>query len=333
MFKRNREPLPAVPAKITEQAAAWVARCDRGFSAVEQDAFLQWQAADPRHAEAVAQHAAAFERMMKLYEWQPGQSAEPNPDLFAPRRRWPVLSGGLAAAAVIAISSGVWWRSAIPETPAPQSTYLRVNERHALPDGSVVELKDGSRIAMEFSDAERRVTLIGEGHFTVASEAARPFVVDAAGVAVRAIGTAFNVRVDAEAVEVLVTEGRVRVENGDTADAAAPLVRAQQRVVVNRATTAALEVVDVSGAEMADALAWQAPRLQFFETPLGVAAEEFNQRNRTQLVFADAELKTIPIGGTFRVDNLEGFVRLLEVTLEVRSERRDTGEIVLTRAR
>jgi len=38
-----------------------------------------------------------------------------------------------------------------------------------------------------------------------------PFVVEAAGIGVRAVDTAFNVRVHPEAIEVLVTEGTVRV--------------------------------------------------------------------------------------------------------------------------
>src|SRR5438094_10525655 len=90
---------PFRPAAISEQAATWLARRDRGLTPSEQDEYLQWLRADQRHAEVLAQHAAAFERMMQLYEWQPGQSAEPNPDLFAPRRRWrwPLLSVSLAA--------------------------------------------------------------------------------------------------------------------------------------------------------------------------------------------------------------------------------------------
>ncbi len=45
----------------------------------------------------------------------------------------------------------------------------------------------------------------GEAHFAVAPDAARPFVVRVGGVAVRAVGTAFNVRYAADgAVEVTV---------------------------------------------------------------------------------------------------------------------------------
>ncbi len=346
MAQHDPRSQPADPALIAEQAAAWLARRDRGLTAAEQDDYVQWLAADPKHAEAMTQHAAAFERMMKLYEWQPGQSAEPNADLFVPRRRWswPLSGAILAAAAALALCATFWWRDAVaPEPGLAQKSYLRVNERHALPDGSIVELKDGSRMTFDFSAERRQVRLSGEGHFIVAKDAARPFVVEAGGVAVRAVGTEFNVRVEADAVEVLVTEGRVRVRPPSAKpaleaaaevlrDEGAPLVTAKQRVRVGLTAAAIPQVSDVSPTDIAEALAWQAARLQFFDTPLTAAVAEFNQRNRVQLILGDAELQHLRIGGTFRVNNVEGFVRLLEVTLDLRSEVRGANEIVLRRA-
>jgi transmembrane sensor len=332
------------PDSIAGQAALWLARRDRGLSPSEQDEYLQWLGADPRNVEALAQHAAAFERMMRLYEWQPGHSAEPNPDLFAPPRRHgvPAWGWGLAAAAAIALGGIVWWQT--PERKAPamaQKSHLRVNERHALSDGSVVELKDGSRIAVDFSAERRQVRLAGEAHFKVAHEPARPFVVDAGGVLVRAVGTAFNVRIDSDAVQVLVTEGRVRVQSPAQTPGAAlaesesesSFIVAGQRAVVTRLAAASPQISDVSALEIAEALDWQAPRLQFFETPLAAAITEFNAHNRMRLVLAEPELGTVPIGGTFRVDNVEGFVRLLEATLDIRVKARTGDEIVLVKLR
>jgi ferric-dicitrate binding protein FerR (iron transport regulator) len=47
---------------------------------------------------------------------------------------------------------------------------------------------------------------------------------------------------------------------------------------------------------------------------------------------ADTSLNNAPIGGAFRVDNPEGFVALLELTLGIRSERNPDGDFVLRRA-
>ena len=364
-MKRPSTP-PFDPAAIADEAARWLARRDRGLTPAEQDAYMQWLTADPRHAEIVAQHAAAFERMMQLYHWQPGQSADANPDLFAPRpiRPWRRWGLSLAAAAALVLGGVLLWREASPTaSPAHPKSHLRVNERQALPDGSVVELKDGSRINLEFSAVERRVRLVGEARFQVAKNPT-PFVVVAGGVALKAVGTAFNVRLDADAVDVLVTEGRVAVatlvseaggrrpedggqrsEDGGRKPEAggerlSSVVRspwseiaAGQRAVVPLAPEAAPRISDVSPAEAKELLAWQAPRLQFFETPLAVAVAEFNRHNRTRLVVAERELNAVPIGGTFRADNPEGFVRVLELTLDIKAEPRADQEIVLTRSR
>ncbi|MBX3737898.1 MAG: FecR domain-containing protein [Candidatus Didemnitutus sp.] len=344
-MKSDPKPHDPTPEKILEAAADWLARRDRGLSAAEQDDYMHWLRADPRHAEALAQHAAALERMMQLYEWTPAHDTEPNPDLFAPpparsRAWWRWASAGLAAAATIALVFFLWERpwsrpDAAAVAAAPKS-YLRVNERLALPDGSRVELKDGSRLVVQYSEKERRVKLTGgEAHFSVWKDAQRPFVVDAAGVEVRAVGTAFNVRLDAQDVQVLVTEGRVKVEQAGATGPAPVFVSVGQMATVNRAETSAPAIATVTTEDIARELAWQAPRLQFNETPLADAIAEFNRLNRQQLELGDPELGALRIGGTFRPDNVEGFVRLLvnDTDLGVRAETAGENRTVLRRAR
>ena len=328
---------------LAEQASLWLARRDRGLTPAEQDDYMQWIVADPRHAEAMMQHAAAFERMMHLYEWQPWHTTEGNPDLFAPRRRvrwWPwAASVVLAAAAAVGLSFIYSWHA--PAAPAVTS-YLQVNERLALPDGSRVELKDGSRIVVQYSDRERRVKLTGgEAQFSVWQDARRPFIVEAGGIEVRAVGTVFNVRLADRAVEVLVTEGRVKVNREPPAatsggSVAEVMLAAGEQTAVPLAVDAvqaAPVVVPATSEQISQSLAWQTPRLQFWETPLAEAVAEFNRLNRFQIVIGDAELGGRLIGGTFRPDNVEGFVRLLETTLDVRSDRRGDHETVLRRRR
>lgn len=330
-------PDPLDSQSISQQAATWVARRDRGLSAAEQDEYAQWLAARPEHTAEMRRHLAAFERMMRMHEWQPGASSLLNPDLFRPPRRRPWWRG--LAAALVLMAGLAWWvekRSA----PGPeQSAYLKLNETRVLADGTRVELKDGARLAARYTAGERRVVLFGEAHFDVAKEPGRGFIVEAGGARVRAVGTAFNVRLGQEAVEVLVTEGVVEVEGaarGPQADApsAAPRVarvEARHRAVIPLHEDRLPAAIPVTEAEMLETLAWKAPRLHFTDTPLAVAVAEFNRRNRLQIVIADPAISAEPIGGTFQVNNVEGFVRLLEVTLEVRAERRGT-EILLRRA-
>lgn len=357
----SADPHQPIPAAILDDAASWLARRDRGLTAAEQDDYMQWLQVDPRHAEALAQHAAALERMMQLYEWTPAHDTEPNPDLFAPvpaRRsvwwRWAGISVGVAAGLTLLFIIGSSSDGPESVASAPKS-YLRVNERMALPDGSRVELKDGTNLVVEYSDQERRVRLTGgEAHFSVWKDAQRPFIVDAAGVEVRAVGTAFNVRLEESNVQVLVTEGKVSVaaleSRGDgqpnfgtgsfSRSPSSPhpppselFVTVGQRAVVPIlapvAETSAPRIEPVTTDDIARELAWQAPRLQFAETRLAEAIAEFNRLNRHQIEIGDAALSEMRIGGTFRPDNVEGFVRLLGTTLGVQAERIGPNRTVL----
>ncbi|MBI2513956.1 MAG: FecR domain-containing protein [Opitutae bacterium] len=336
------DPHQPIPAEILETASAWLARRDRGLSAAEQDDYMQWLRADPRHAEALQQHAAALERMMQLYEWTPANDTEPNPDLFAlpparsrAGRRW--AYAGLAAAAAIAFVF-VFTRPTAESNAlatAPKS-HLRVNERLALPDGSRVELKDGTQLVVQYSETERRVKLTGgEAHFSVWKDKARPFVVEASGVEVRAVGTAFNVRLGARDVQVLVTEGRVTVEQPAVPATPPAFVSVGETAKVPLETAASPTIAFVTPEDIARELAWQAPRLEFNETPLADAVAEFNRLNRHQIEFGDPALGALRIGGTFRPDNIEGFIRMLvaDPAFAVRAEPAGENRTVLRRAR
>lgn len=332
-------------ARAAEEAAAWVIRCDRGLSAAEQDAFSQWLAADARHGEQLARHRGHWDRLAPLAEWRPEHSARPNADLLAPPRRglawfWPATA--LAAAAGFALLLAV--RSPTDAAPVP-ATVVRepTGTRRVLEDGTVVELNRDARLTVAFSPAERRVRLErGEAHFTVTQNPTRPFVVTARGMDVRAVGTAFNVRLDASAVEVLVTEGRVRVDETPAAAPTAPVARAplvplleagQRAVVSLEAQPAGPRIAMLTAGEIERVLAWQHRMLEFTAAPLAEIAAEFNRRNRVQLVVLDPELAAVRLSASFRSDNIEAFVRLVEVAFGAQSVRRGDTELILRRPR
>ena len=330
--------------RLSLQAGEWLVKRDRGLTAAEQDEFFQWLAADPRHAEYLARHQRTWKDFNLLAQWRPEHSSEPNPDLLArsrPFAPWRVWTAGLAAAAAIAIG----FYLAAPRTPpvslqprAPLATAAQAYERRVLEDGSVIELNDGAQVEVTYTPTERRVHLVqGEANFTVAKNHERPFIVRAGGVDVRAVGTIFNVRLDARSVEVLVTEGKVGVDDAvrggsllvASVPGEAPLLLAGQEVVVDSGPITPVSAKPVSPDEAARELAWRPHMLDFDSTPLSQVVAEFNRSNHTQLILADPVLATLPIGAKFRSDNVEGFVRLLEATTGVRAERRGDREIIL----
>jgi transmembrane sensor len=326
---------PAAPdPRGRREAARWLALHDRGLSGAEQDEFLQWLAADPRHGAWFARHRGGWERLDRIAAWHPQHGAEPNPDVLArpARRAWWRRPALRAAAVILFLSGGGIAVQRLWTERGAASGAAAGYERRVLEDGSTIELTGAAELEVHFTPGERRVALRrGEALFTVAKDAARPFVVRAGGVSVRAVGTAFNVRLEAERVAVLVTEGRVQVAPPERA-AAAPLVGAGELAVVALAAGSVPQVRPAPAAEQARVRAWQPQLLDFAATPLAEVLAELNRRNRVQLVLADPALGRLSIAASIRSDNLEGFVQLLATTARLRAEPQGDYRIVLRAA-
>ncbi len=343
-MKDSRKPTPAEET-IAQEAAQWVLRQDRGLSAEEQDGLSQWLAADPRHRAALAGHRWGWEELDRLAGIQTSVHAVPDPDLLAPPQRWlaPVLGrfglwAALPLAAALAVGLAFWRGGAPAAAPARVETLSAPLAgpipQHILEDGSVVELNRGAQLAVEYSPRERRVRLErGEAHFQVAKNRERPFVVRAGGVAVRAVGTAFDVRLADRSVDVLVSEGRVRVDHaaGPRPGVRVPALDAGQRAVLewDKPGTPA-EVTTLTDSQVEERLAWRPRLLDFTDAPLGQIAREFNRHNTVRLVIGDPELAGVRLSVSFRSDNAEGFVRLLQSDFAVRATRRGDFELVLS---
>jgi transmembrane sensor len=334
---------------IEEVASNWLTERAEGLSAGRKRAFELWCRADPRHAAAVARLEAACALLGKMplvrAELQPVVEFPVKPRAIAPVRRFPIMRNAVGLAAAIALTVFAWWQWG-PRTPVAQvyATSTGGYERVALADGSVVELNANSKVRVQLLPNERRLALVeGEAHFTVAHDSTRPFTVSANGVAVRAVGTAFNIRLASTAVEVLVTEGKVAVSDSPTRSAAvaAPLVlAANERTLISTASAASATpsaapfgpeplVERVTSEALRAALSWQERKLVFSETPLRDVVAQFNRRNRLQIILEDAVVAERLMGGTFAADNVEGFVRLLEGSGTISVERRDPFTVVL----
>ena len=213
-------------------------------------------------------------------------------------------------------------------------------EERTLEDGSILALNRGAVVNVRYTPQERQVQLVaGEAHFTVAKNGARPFIVIAGNVAVHAVGTAFNVRLGANEVDVLVTEGTVQVNRPTETSARetpAPLavLEAGERTTVPMANSEpAGPIATVAPQEIRQLLAWQPSTLDFTATPLFYIVNEFNLRNApVRILIADTVLAGTEVSASLRSDNVEGFLRLLEAGFGVSAER-EGSTVILRRAR
>ncbi len=330
----------AYEESIDRKAAEWFGRREVGLSLAEEQEFQAWLEADERHAVHYGQFDDTWKALDDLKELKrEPETAVPEKTRvpFFGRFRWAAAS--LAAAAAVAMAFYFWPHVSAPaipvETAATDTDGFKVMQ---LPDGSVVHLNANSSVLVQYGDRERRVTLErGEAHFTVAKNPERPFVVTAGAVSVHAVGTAFNVRLDPAAVEVLVTEGKVRVDDAargqsllapDAGMAAltAPdsrLLTTGERVVIPvvASVPAPAAPVTIAPEQIEESLAWQTKMLDFDMTPLGDVVKEFNRYNTHQLVIEDPILARRPFGGSFRADNYIVFVQFLEQRFGVVAQR------------
>jgi transmembrane sensor len=255
----------------------------------------------------------------------------PAPSGARPRRAFIAFVGAAASlAAIAAVTLGAyhaWFSGDRYATPVGGVASL------PLEDGSRITLNTDSKVRVIFSNRERHIDLSqGEAFFEVASDANRPFVVRAGASRVIAVGTKFSVRRENDEIQVVVTEGKVRVEderlaNGNAARvlAATPGTSGPGIVLaaggLARASDSNAVVLNQQPAEAEEMLSWRNGYVVFHETPLAQAVAEFNRYSARQIVIRDAAVAAIPLTGKFRATNDEAFVNLLEQAYEIPVER------------
>ena len=307
-----------------EVAAEWFVRLrDEALTDEEISAFRRWHAASPENAEA-------FQEIERLWATLDHVTARPDRPLggdrplsrrgSAPRRRDRTSDGvrrrkpprRVLAAASLAAAVGVallvlplWGPSADYSTAVGQQRSVE------LTDGSKLQLNSGSRVSVDYSETNRRVTLhSGEVYAEVAHDPDRPFVVDAGLGRATALGTSFAVERRQESFEVIVTSNRVKVSG-----LLAPpiVVAAGQGLSVTEQAARPLASADV-----ATSLAWRSGRLLFETTPLGEVFRELDRYRTGRILVLDNSVVEIPVTAAFSTERIDRALETIEQTLPVR---------------
>lgn len=315
--------IPETAESINLDAADWAARADRGLSENEAAELAAWLAGNPRRLGAYMRMSAV------LVATDVERSAD---DAGRPRRqtahgstrRWWLTAAAAASVAGAGVYLGLG-RPRVYETRKGETRAL------TLDDGSVVTLNTATRLEVRYSQSLRLVRLLsGEALFDVAKNASRPFVVQAASVDVRAIGTSFTVAATANrTVKVLVREGVVEVARPTVPAEAATRLEANTRATISD-TTAPLVLARVTPVEVSRGLAWREGQLIFAGESLSTAVAEFARYSDTRIVVSDPALSGNGVAGVFDAKDPVGFARAVASSLEGRAEARE-GYVLITR--
>ncbi|MEP7245168.1 MAG: FecR domain-containing protein [Gammaproteobacteria bacterium] len=318
---------------ISEVAARWVVRSDAGPLAPDEEGKLNaWLAEDPRHRGAYIRERARWVDLDRIAALNgPANSATESPGLsharavstFAVSRRQ-LLAATIAVAAVV--GGGMSW-VALRGGRGRYRTAIGEVRRIPLSDGSTLLLNTDTDVKVQFGPQQRDIQLTrGEALFEVAHDEARPFVVHANETTVRAVGTAFAVRLEAAQIDVTVTEGVVEVlgpaaalkttVSSVAAESAAQRVKANQRVVLTQARPTQIE--PIAEPQINRQLAWREGMVSFDGEALATAAAEINRHNQRQIVIDDPVLGRKPVIGRFRTTDIDGFCAAAAAALKAR---------------
>ena len=314
---------------IDDEAARWAAKLDRAPLTTSQDAELKvWLSGGRRRLGAFARAraiSAHSERARALgHGFDPADFENTSRDQRPDRRR--VLWGAAAAAIVAGVGASVMFM----RRPIGLETARGEVRLAPLTDGSVVTINTLTRLAVDYTPDRRTVHLRnGEAFFEVASNAARPFEVDAGDILVRAVGTAFSVRrIPGEPVQVIVSEGKVEIRR--RAGTGQPVaVSANYKAVAMETGTAVANTSEMIPNDVRRAMAWREGKISFEGESLRSAADAFERYSGTRIVITDTALANQTVTGLFTATDPAGFAQAVAISFGVQA-RTEKGEIVIS---
>jgi transmembrane sensor len=308
----------------------------------DRQAFDAWLREDPRLRRAAAELASVWSALDGLAEAKREEKIATFagnaklPLLYDPRRRWFAAAALLAAVAVGAI-----WLQRGSESQT-LATAVGQQRNVILADGSVVTLNTNTIVETDLRLHTREIYLRkGEAHFQVAHDRSRPFLVHAGDAVVRAVGTAFEVRVLTDQhVAVVVNEGRVEVQATAPVPAtpnpsmrphpaAATTVRALN--AGERLSTASHDyaVTPITAQQLSSELAWREGAIIFDGEPLAQAIAEIERYTDARIVVSDPEIAKLRVGGRFRTGDVQEFFNALQTALPVSIRHTNAGVVFI----
>lgn len=271
------------------------------------------------------------------------RAARPAATRFNQFRQWAasidnLRPAAMAAALVVAVGFSVGSLTGIfgsgsgddsaelAQWSAPQRGVLGKVESLQLADGSTVRMGGQAVIRTAIDGKARRVDLQqGEAFFDVARDEDARFTVQAGGVTVTALGTAFAVQRADDLVSVTLAHGAVRVDSkGDKGLAVGTFTLSPGQQLRITPTGFTRSEVDI-----ARETSWTTGMLDFQNRPLEQVIAEVNRYQARQIALKDGRIRTVPITGIFPVGDSDALVEFLESQSLAKVVSRTDEQIIL----
>ena len=350
--------------EIFDQSSAWIAKMSRGLTREETEQLQTWLG-EQRCREVLFKMAEIWDKMDNLQSLadvfqipEPetdtsktvgGESLLSSDSLSKPlnrspkskRTRFTAYALSVTAAAVVMVAVIF---TAFPGAETSENTFNKTfitakgeTSSFDLEDGSHLVLNTDGRVRVQYSDQERLLILEqGELSINVAHDSSRPLSVITGNRVVQAVGTAFNIHMRTnQMVEVIVTEGKVRVKEVSIADRDRPVGRLPETAMTvvggEKVTLGSVEetVIKMDEADIAVDLGWRQGNLIFRGETLEQALMEITRYTDVEFEIADSDIRNKQIAGLFKIGDIHGLLTTLDKNFQISSERVNDKKIIL----
>ncbi|WP_460670057.1 FecR family protein [Larkinella ripae] len=233
------------------------------------------------------------------------------------------------AAAVSLLLVGGWWLSNRTPAEVEYKTAYGQMQTITLPDGSVVTLNANSTLSRtaDWQTAGRReVRLTGEAFFDVNKKPAgqpMPFVVHTGAADVVVLGTRFNVNTRHARMQVVLQEGKVKVQLRQQPDVVMQpgdwVEATQNRATVRRARVNTRHYI-----------AWRDNLLVLNDEPLGEIVQRLKDQYGLTIAIADKSLLREQFTGTVPASQPDLLLRLIAESFRLQISKQE-NQIVLSK--
>lgn len=366
-FRSAKNKKESMASKRAE-AARWLASADADKLTPAQETSLQvWLAADLKNAQAFYEAATLMDDLAMLRVLGPifpleGLRPKLHQRLLADARSWFLPKNLVWRSAVLTSLLLIFTISFVVLVQQPERfshegialnqtllTEMGENRIATLHDGSKVILNSRSRVDVIYTQGSRALILrYGEAQFDVAPNPGWPFLVRAGEHVFKALGTAFNIKVQDDGIELTVTHGVVSVDKLARASLEEDLregwiAASVEKIGSGTSRISAGEKAKLSSADLpqiepmlpgqiADKLAWQQGEIVFQGESLEQAIAEVNRYSKRQLVIVDERIRAIPIGGRFKIGEIVDLLDILEHGFGISATTNQEGRIELALA-
>ena len=294
--------------RALREAAAWYVRlCSGSASEADRRAWQDWHAAQEAHRQAwqriesMQRHLGAVPAGLAVPALKASLRAETN-------ARRHVLRSVVLLAGVGSLGWLGWQHPIRQQWMADLRTATGERREVVLPDGSQLALNTHTAVDVAF-DATQRLLRLRSGEILIETArdaqagTARPFLANTVHGRVRALGTRFLVRTDAERTRIIVLDKAVEVRPSGSQE-------------VRRLEAGSGIDVDAHGvgSEVAAAIpvadAWRQGSLIADNMPLAEFLQELS-RYRTGYLGCDPSLAQLKISGAFPIDDTDRALQVL----------------------